>query len=69
MPPDGIDEIGQHCLARPMNCLGDTQDDSFRSAPTLSLDGGEVFAVVGTRAIATDNATYVSRRSIHSHSR
>jgi hypothetical protein len=60
MPPQGIDEIGQHCLARPMNCLGDNQDDSFRIGPTLPLDGGQIFAVVGTLATATNNATYVS---------
>lgn len=70
MWPDGLDTIGQHCLARPMNCLGDNQDDSFRISPTISLDPGavvpdevvqgDVVAVVGTLATATDNATYVS---------
>jgi len=68
--PAGLDTVGQHCLRRPMNCLGDNQDDSFRIGPTLSLDTnaiakgrvaqGDVFAVVGTLATATGNATYVS---------
>lgn len=59
--PDGVDLVGQHCLERPMNCLGDTQDtDSYRISRTLSLDGGEIVAVVGTLATATENATYVS---------
>jgi hypothetical protein len=60
-PPKGINLIGQLCLRHPMNCLGDTQDtDSYRISPTLSIDGGEVIAVVGTLAKATGNATYVS---------
>lgn len=61
MPPQGIDLIGQHCLKHPMNCLGDTQDtDTYRISPTLSIDNGEVIAVVGTLATKTGNATYVS---------
>jgi hypothetical protein len=68
--PAGLDTVGQHCLERPMNCLGDNQDDSFRIGPTISLDTneivtgtivqGDVVAVVGTLATATGNATYVS---------
>jgi hypothetical protein len=68
--PDGLDTVGQHCLERPMNCLGDNQDDSFWISPTISLDPdaivtgetaqGDVVAVVGTLATATGNATYVS---------
>lgn len=56
-----VDLVGQHCLQRPMNCLGDTQDtDTYRISPPLSLDGGEVIAIVGTLATATGNASYVS---------
>jgi hypothetical protein len=68
--PAGLDTLGQHCLQRPMNCLGDNQDDSFRISPTISLDTnrivsdkiaqGDVVAVMGTLATATGNATYVS---------
>jgi hypothetical protein len=66
----GLDTVGQHCLQRPMNCLGDNQDDSFRISPNISFDTnqivtdsivqGDVVAVVGTLATATGNATYVS---------
>jgi hypothetical protein len=57
-----IDLVGQHCLARPMNCLGDTQDtDSYRISPPFTLDPpGNTVAVVGSLATATGNATYVS---------
>ena len=53
-----------------MNCLGDNQDDSFWISPNISFDTdqiladsiaqGDVVAVVGTLATATENATYVS---------
>ncbi|WP_373045396.1 hypothetical protein [Vulgatibacter sp.] len=56
-----IDLVGQHCVGRPMNCLGDTQDtDTYRISPTHSIDGGEVIAVVGALATATGNATYTN---------
>jgi hypothetical protein len=68
--PKGLDTVGQRCLQRPMNCLGDNQDDSFRISPNISFDTnvivtdgiaqGDVVAVVGTLATATRNATYVS---------
>jgi hypothetical protein len=61
-PPDGgVDLVGQHCLERGMNCLGDTQDtDTYRISRPVSIDHGEVIAIVGTLATATRNATYVS---------
>ncbi|BBA36840.1 uncharacterized protein sS8_4917 [Methylocaldum marinum] len=55
-----VDLIGQHCLERPMNCLGDTQDADYQISPTESIDSGEVLAVVGTLGTATGNATYTS---------
>jgi hypothetical protein len=56
-----VDLVGQHCLLRPMNCLGDTQDtDTYRISPPLTLDAGEVIALVSPLATATGNATYVS---------
>jgi hypothetical protein len=56
-----IDLVGQHCLGRPMNCLGDGQDtDTYRISPALGIEGGQVIAVLGTLATATGNATYVS---------
>lgn len=55
-----VDLIGQHCIQRPMNCLGDIQDQDFRIALPASIDAGEVLAVVGTLGTATGNATYSS---------
>lgn len=55
-----LDLVGQHCLARPMNCIGDTQDADYQIGPSLRIDDGEVIAVVGTLGTATGNATYVS---------
>ncbi|WP_143828001.1 hypothetical protein [Anaeromyxobacter sp. Fw109-5] len=57
-----VDLIGQHCLERPMNCLGDTLDtDTYRISPQFSLDPSpKAVAVVGALATATGNATYVS---------
>ena len=54
-----LDLIGQHCLPRPMNCLGDTQDADYQVSPSLLLDDGTVIAVAGTLGTATGNATYV----------
>jgi hypothetical protein len=55
-----VDLIGEHCLRRPMNCLGDTSDADYQISPTVSIDSGEVLAVVGTLGTATGNATYTS---------
>lgn len=56
-----VDLVGQHCLERPMNCLGDSQDtDTYRISPAFSIEEGRVIAVVGTLGTATGNATYVS---------
>lgn len=55
-----IDLIGEHCLQRPRNCLGDNSDADYQISPTGSLDAGEVLAVAGTLGTLTGNATYVS---------
>jgi hypothetical protein len=55
-----VDLIGEHCLARPMNCLGDTPDADYQVSQTVGVDSGEVLAVVGTLGTATGNATYSS---------
>jgi hypothetical protein len=55
-----VDLIGEHCLKRPMNCLGDNSDADYQISPTATIDSGEVVAAVGTLGTATDNATYVS---------
>lgn len=54
-----LDLIGQHCLERPMNCLGDTQDADYQVSPSLVIDDDTVVAVAGTLGTATGNATYV----------
>lgn len=54
-----LDLVGQHCLLRPMNCLGDTQDADYQVSPSLTIDDGTVVAVAGTLGTATRNATYV----------
>lgn len=57
-----IDLVGQHCLGRPMNCLGDSQDtDTYQASPSFVLDPpGKMVAIAGTLATETGNATYVS---------
>jgi hypothetical protein len=42
-----------------MNCLGDNQDAGYFLMRPEPLDEGNVYAVVGTLATETDNATYV----------
>ncbi len=57
-PP--INLVGESCMKIGMNCLGDTQDTTYLMSPDqLSLDHGEIYAVVGTLATVTGNATYV----------
>lgn len=53
-----FDLVGQHCLRRPMNCVGDTQDTDYRATARFRLEAGQVIAVVGTLGTATGNATY-----------
>lgn len=55
-----VDLLGEHCLGRPMNCIGDNSDADYQISPTASIDSGEVLAIVGTLGTATGNATYVS---------
>jgi hypothetical protein len=55
-----VDLIGQHCLTRPMNCLGDSQDADYQASPTVIADDDTVIAVAGTLGTATGNASYSS---------
>ena len=55
-----LDLYGQHCLPRPMNCLGDSQDADYQASPTVYPDRDHVLAVVGTLGTETGNATYAS---------
>ena len=55
-----VDLLGEHCLKRQMNCLGDNSDADYQIGKSSTLDSGEVIAVVGTLATATGNARYVS---------
>jgi hypothetical protein len=56
-PP--VNLVGPRCRSVAMNCQGDTQDTTYVNAPGMPLDDGEVYAVVGTLATETGNATYV----------
>lgn len=55
-----VDLIGENCIKRPMNCLGDTADADYQVSQTTGIDSGEVLAVVGTLGTATGNAVYTS---------
>lgn len=54
-----INLVGPKCMDIGMNCLADTQDTTYQGTPNLSLDDGEIYAVVGTLGTETGNATYV----------
>jgi hypothetical protein len=55
-----VDLIGEHCLKRPMSCLGDNSDADYQVSKTVSIDQGEIIAVLGVLGTATRNANYVS---------
>lgn len=55
-----VDLIGESCIVRPMNCLGDTADADYQISETVGIDGGELIAVLGTLGTQTGNATYTS---------
>lgn len=55
-----VDLIGEHCLKRPMNCLGDNSDADYQVSRTVTLDEDNIVAVAGTLGTATRNANYVS---------
>jgi len=55
-PPMNL--VGPICTEIGMNCLGDTQDTTYQMGPNLTLDNGEVYAVVGTLGTRTGNASY-----------
>lgn len=54
-----LGQFGPECRSIGMNCLGDGQDASYFLAKSRALDGGQVYAVVGSLATRTGNATYV----------
>jgi hypothetical protein len=53
-----LGHFGPRCRAIGENCLGDGQDASYFFMPPQPLDGGLVYAVVGTVGTKTGNATY-----------
>jgi hypothetical protein len=55
-----VDLIGESCIVRPMNCLGDTADADYQISETVGIDQGELIAVLGTLGTETGNATYTS---------
>jgi hypothetical protein len=54
-----LGQFGPYCRAIGMNCLGDGQDASYFFARARLLERGTVYAVLGTLATETGNATYV----------
>jgi hypothetical protein len=54
-----LGQFGPACREIGMNCLGDNQDASYFFARPRQLDTGRIYAVVGTLATETGNATYV----------
>jgi len=54
-----LGDFGPQCRTIGMDCIGDGQDASYFIAPGHPLDPGLVWAVVGTLATETGNATYV----------
>jgi hypothetical protein len=56
-PP--LSQIGPLCTEIGMNCLGDGQDAAYEFMGQFPLDEGQVYAVAGTLATRTGNATYV----------
>ncbi len=55
-PPMSL--VGPQCTEIGMNCLGDTQDTTYHLGMPLSVDNGEVYAIVGTLGKRTGNASY-----------
>jgi hypothetical protein len=53
-----LGHFGPQCRSIGMNCLGDGQDASYFFMPPQPLDGGQVYAVIGTLGTKTGNATY-----------
>jgi hypothetical protein len=59
---DLLNELGQSgpkCRSIGMDCLGDNADASYFFAPARPMDGGVVYAVIGTLATQTGNGKYV----------
>ncbi len=54
-----LGQFGPQCRLIGMDCLGDGQDASYFFAPGRVLDPNWVYAVIGTLATKTGNATYV----------
>ena len=57
--PDQINLVGPACVKINMHCLADTQDTNYQYSANLSLDHGNIIAIVGTLGVETRNATYV----------
>lgn len=51
---------GWYCRSIGMNCLGDQQEAAYYINQPEPIDNGEVYAVVGTLATKTGNATYAA---------
>ena len=52
--------VGPACRPIGMDCLAPSQDTPYYFSSDLTLDHGEIYAVTGTLATETANASYVS---------
>lgn len=55
-----VDLVGDACIYRPMNCLGDSSDADYQISETVTLGKTDMLAVVGTLGTKTSNAAYTS---------
>lgn len=56
----GYGWTGWYCRSIGMDCLGDQQEAAYYISRPEPIDDGEVYAVVGTLATRTGNATYAA---------
>ena len=52
--------VGPYCRDVGMDCQGDQQEAIYYLSSSLSIDSGQVYAIVDTLATETGNATYVA---------
>ena len=59
-PVHDLGWVGPYCRDVGMDCQGDQQEALFYFSSPLSIDSGQVYAVIDSLATETGNATYVA---------